>query len=156
MSAKPCACISLISAPAANAFSDPVSTRQCWLSSASYVAKAVISSLSTSLLRALSACGRFNVTSVTAPRCSTRIVLYSLILSLRERLPLFARRQRGEEDFEHLVGDLLGSRRVPLRIAGLVDQQRAHALAEIVSADHPTCERVFGAHLVGEGRALRA
>ena len=35
MSAKPCSCISLMSAPAANAFSLPVSTRQRWLSSAS-------------------------------------------------------------------------------------------------------------------------
>ena len=35
MSAKPWLCISLMSAPAANAFSLPVRTRQCWLSSAS-------------------------------------------------------------------------------------------------------------------------
>src|SRR5690348_18291372 len=29
------------------------------------------------MFSAFSACGRFSVTSVTAPRCSTRIVLYS-------------------------------------------------------------------------------
>jgi len=35
MSAKTWPDISLMSAPAANAFSDPVRTRQCWLASAS-------------------------------------------------------------------------------------------------------------------------
>ena len=40
MSAKPCACISLMSAPAANAFSLPVSTAQPWLASASNAANA--------------------------------------------------------------------------------------------------------------------
>ena len=74
MSAKPCACISLMSAPAANAFSLPVRTRQRWPGSASYAAKAWIRSARIWLFSAFSACGRLSVISVTASRCSTRMV----------------------------------------------------------------------------------
>jgi hypothetical protein len=63
-----------MSAPAAKAFSPlPVTTAQRWLSSASNAAKAAIRSPSTWLLSAFNACGRLSVTSVTAPRCSTRM-----------------------------------------------------------------------------------
>jgi hypothetical protein len=64
--------ISLMSAPAANAFSLPVSTAHPWLASASNASSAAIHSVSTGELSAFSACGRLSVMSVTPPsRCST-------------------------------------------------------------------------------------
>ena len=71
MPANDCSDISLMSAPAAKARSLPLSTAHRWDGSPSNVAKAFSRSASTWLLRALSAWGRFRVTTVTAPRCST-------------------------------------------------------------------------------------
>ena len=74
ISANDWLCISLISAPAANAFSLPVKTAHRWLASAAYAANAAIKSASIWLLSAFNACGRFSVINVTAPRVSVRIV----------------------------------------------------------------------------------
>jgi len=63
-----------MSAPAANAFSLPVITAQPCDGSASNAFIASSSSDRIWLLSALSAWGRFSVTSVAAPRCSTRMV----------------------------------------------------------------------------------
>ena len=74
-SAADLSAISLMSAPAAKAFSPaPVSTAQRCAESASKAAKAAIRSSRTWLLSAFNACGRLSVISVTAPRASTRMV----------------------------------------------------------------------------------
>ncbi|PZO77679.1 MAG: hypothetical protein DI632_08245 [Sphingomonas hengshuiensis] len=74
MAAKSMSCISLISAPAANALADPVMTAQPCDGSASNARIASSSSDRICAFSALSACGRLSVTSVTASRRSTRMV----------------------------------------------------------------------------------
>ena len=64
-------CISLMSAPAANAFSPPASTMQPILSSASRSSTAAAISRNTPNDSALSIFGRFSVMMPTAPLLST-------------------------------------------------------------------------------------
>ena len=66
--------ISLMSAPAAKAFGEPVSTMQPMLSSASNAAAASASSRTSVELRALSASGRLSVIQPTRPCVETMIV----------------------------------------------------------------------------------
>ena len=66
--------ISLMSAPAANAFSEPVMITQPILSSASKASSAAVMSSLTCAFSALSACGRFRRTMPTLPLVSTRMV----------------------------------------------------------------------------------
>ena len=66
--------ISLMSAPAAKARSDPVTTIAPIASSSSKRVDASAMSCITWLLRAFSASGRFTVIQPTRPRVSTRIV----------------------------------------------------------------------------------
>ncbi len=68
--------ISLMSAPAAKARSDPVTTIAPMRGSASKADAAATMSCITWELRALSASGRFRVIHPTLPRVSTRIVSY--------------------------------------------------------------------------------
>jgi hypothetical protein len=63
--------ISLISAPAAKAFSLPVITRQPILSSASKASIACFNSSMSARLSALSACGRLSRMTPTRPLVST-------------------------------------------------------------------------------------
>ena len=72
------ACISLMSAPAANALSLPVMTMQPMPSSASKVSRAAESSLITCALSALSALGRLSLTIPTRPLVSTMMVSYAM------------------------------------------------------------------------------
>src|SRR5687768_436472 len=103
-----------------------------------------MSSPSTWLFSALSCCGRFSVTKVTAPRRSTRMVSYSaIILSLfRQRRPFLPVGQRREHRVHQLVGDFLWSCRLPARRVVLVDQERAHAFPEIGIVGHVDRERI--------------
>src|SRR4051812_45503558 len=71
MSIKPFGCISLMSAPAAKAFSLPVTTMQPIASSASRSSTAAAISLKTPNDSALSSFGRFSVMTPTAPLDST-------------------------------------------------------------------------------------
>jgi hypothetical protein len=71
MSIKVFGCISLMSAPAAKAFSPPVSTMQPIFSSASRSSIAAAISLNTPNDNALSIFGRLSVTMPTAPLLST-------------------------------------------------------------------------------------
>ena len=71
MSMKPFGCISLMSAPAANAFSLPVTTMQPIASSASRSSTAAAISRKTPNDSALSIFGRFSVMMPTAPLLST-------------------------------------------------------------------------------------
>src|SRR6478752_1211857 len=71
MSMKPFGCISLMSAPAANAFSLPVSRMQPIVSSASRPSTAAAISRNTPNDSALSIFGRFSVMTPTAPLLST-------------------------------------------------------------------------------------
>ena len=64
-------CISLMSAPAAKAFSDPVMTMAPIASSTSKASRAWLRSLSSAAQSALSACGRLSAISPTLPRVST-------------------------------------------------------------------------------------
>ncbi len=64
-------CISLMSAPAAKAFSEPVSTTQPISMSASKVSRAEPSSLIKAAHKAFRALGRFRVIRPTCPRVST-------------------------------------------------------------------------------------
>ena len=66
--------ISLMSAPAANAFSEPVRITQPMLSSASNASIAAVSSALTLALSALSACGRLRRMMPTLPLVSTMMV----------------------------------------------------------------------------------
>ena len=68
--------ISFISAPAAKAFSEPVSTMQPIESSASNFSMAWVSSSISASHSALSALGRWRVMRPTLSRCSTRIFSY--------------------------------------------------------------------------------
>ncbi len=68
--------ISLMSAPAANARSDPVTTIAPMRGSASKADAAATMSCITCVFSALSASGRFRVIHPTRPRVSTRIVSY--------------------------------------------------------------------------------
>ena len=74
MSREPLDSISLMSAPAANARSEPVTTIAPMPSSSSKRVEASTMSCITWLFRALSASGRFTVIQPTRPRVSTRIV----------------------------------------------------------------------------------
>src|SRR4051812_8289869 len=78
MSMKVFGCISLMSAPAAKAFSPPASRMQPIFSSASRSSTASAISLKTPKDSALSIFGRFSVTMPTAPLIST--VMYSNVL----------------------------------------------------------------------------
>src|SRR6218665_2045187 len=69
-----------MSAPAAKAFSDPVTTIAPTPSSASKVTAAAVTSSATRLFKAFNASGRFRVIHPTRPRCSTRMVSYSVIV----------------------------------------------------------------------------
>src|ERR1700693_376964 len=69
-----------MSAPAANALSLPVSTIAPIAGSASRSSNAAPSSAISPGFSAFSACGRFSVTIPTAPRRSTRMLLYSVLL----------------------------------------------------------------------------
>ncbi len=69
--------ISLMSAPAANAFSLPVTTIAPTPSSASNASAAATTSRMVCVFKALRASGRSRVIHPTRPRCSTRIVSYS-------------------------------------------------------------------------------
>src|ERR1700693_1094248 len=69
-----------MSAPAANALSLPVSTIAPIAGSASRSSNAAPSSAISPAFSAFSACGRFSVTIPTAPRRSTRMLLYSVLL----------------------------------------------------------------------------
>ena len=74
MSAKPCACISLMSAPAAKAFSR-AGQDQAALAVVGVVGGEGGDEVGQHLaVERIKACGRLSVTSVTAPRCSTRMV----------------------------------------------------------------------------------
>ena len=78
MSMKPFGCISLMSAPAAKAFSLPVTRMQPILSSASRSSTAAAISRNTPNDSALSIFGRFSVMMPTAPLLST--MMYSNVL----------------------------------------------------------------------------
>src|SRR6516165_1903427 len=73
-SVNPLPAISLISAPAAKALSEPVMMMQPTLLSASNASMARASSRINALLRALSACGRLSLIRPTRPRVSTMMV----------------------------------------------------------------------------------
>src|SRR5439155_26616400 len=68
--------LSLMSAPAANALSLPVSTIAPIAGSASRSSNAAPISATRAAFSALSACGRFSVTTPTAPRRSSRMFVY--------------------------------------------------------------------------------
>src|SRR5262245_52362334 len=73
--------ISLISAPAANAFSEPAMTMHVMFGSASQAAMAAPSSVISAALSALSACGRLRRMTPTLPLVSTITVLSLMDLS---------------------------------------------------------------------------
>src|SRR5260221_9078872 len=77
MKSRPC--ISLMSAPAANALSLPVITRQPIVGSPSRSSSAWPSSTTSASQRALSAWGRSSVIRPTRPRFSTRRLRYSIL-----------------------------------------------------------------------------
>ncbi len=83
---KPFGCISLMSAPAANAFSLPVSRMQPILSSASRSSTAAAISRNTPNDSALSIFGRFSVMMPTAPLLST--MMYSNVAMIHPELPI--------------------------------------------------------------------
>src|SRR5271163_2205325 len=94
-----------MSAPAANALSDPVSTVTRTLSSRSNDSSASTSSLRSSELSALSALGRFSVTMATAPSRLTRMFLYSMAhLRLDKPFPDALERQRQGAGSANTVG----------------------------------------------------
>jgi hypothetical protein len=68
-----------MSAPAANARSEPVSSRQPISGSRSNSSAAATTSVISRVLRALSASGRFNVIRPTRPRRSASIVSYCVM-----------------------------------------------------------------------------
>jgi hypothetical protein len=74
-----------MSAPAANAFSDPVMTIAPIPDSASNSAAAVVNSVITCPLSALSAFGRFSVIVATRPSRSTRLVSWLIGMSVPPR-----------------------------------------------------------------------
>ena len=67
----------------------------------------------------------------------------------------FMRGKGFEQNVEHLVVDLLGRRRIPLRVIVLVDEERSDSLAKVMRADDAAHERIFGAHLLGKAGAAR-
>ena len=79
-------CISLMSAPAANAFSLPVSKMQPILSSASRSSTAAAISRNTPKDSALSIFGRFSVMMPTAPLLST--MMYSNVAMIHPGQPI--------------------------------------------------------------------
>src|SRR3954470_117599 len=105
MSMKLFGCISLMSAPAANAFSLPVSRMQPILSSASRSSTAAAISRNTPNDSALSIFGRFSVMMPTAPLLST--MMYSNVAMIHPALPICGQcaRWRG--------GHQVGRERIP-------------------------------------------
>ena len=73
-SAKVLSCISLMSAPAANAFSDPVSTIAPIAESVSKASSATLRSSIRAADSAFKACGRLSLMRPTAPCVSTRML----------------------------------------------------------------------------------
>src|SRR4051794_18707606 len=101
MSMKLFGCISLMSAPAANAFSLPVRRMQPMLSSASRSSIAAAISRNTPNDSALSILGRFSVTMPTLPLLSTMMVSNAAMadpaLIARANVPVGARGFKGHE-----------------------------------------------------------
>src|SRR6266851_4873102 len=108
-----------MSAPAAKAFSLPVMTTQPMVSSASNSSSTWPSSRTSGVHSALSAFGRFNLTTPTAPFRSTRMLSYAMV-RLRRRWP---RRSLHVEDDRLLMGEMLEHRleRGLLAEAGILD-----------------------------------
>jgi hypothetical protein len=93
--------ISLMSAPAANARSEPVRTITATAGSRSNVAIAWVSSATSWALSAFSALGRFNVIRPIGPRLSTKIVSYAIQVLLSE-----VRRHTGQAPWRSVDGAL--------------------------------------------------
>ena len=85
LACRSCPAISLMSAPAAKAFSLPVRTMAPIAGSPSRSSSAAPSSAISAAFSAFSACGRFSVTMPTGPCRSTRMLLYCRAV---HRLPL--------------------------------------------------------------------
>src|SRR5882757_1120048 len=97
--------ISVMSAPAAKALADPVSTKQPTSGSASSGVSAASSSASSSLLSALSTSGRFRVTVTTRPSRS----IFRLFMTDLSGVPdgAVGRDAAPFEAGHHLPGELL-------------------------------------------------
>src|SRR5689334_4843560 len=109
-----------MSAPAANAFSLPVTTMAPMPSSASKSYIALASACISSGLRAFSCFGRLSVTSPTRPRRSTRITSELI----RAHHPRVEAVQRREEGAVHLLRrDGLAAEALRLRRASVPDQR---------------------------------
>lgn len=75
-----CGCISLMSAPAANALADPVMTMHPQSGSRSSASVAATTSFITRRFSALSAFGRLRVSRAVRPLRSTRTVSWSVVM----------------------------------------------------------------------------
>src|SRR5579871_1717123 len=160
-SVKVFSAISLMSAPAANALSEPVMTTQPTLSSASKASSACFSSPISALLRALSACGRLSRINPTLPRVSTMMFSWLMIMSRKvwslprgRRRPFRDRERRRSPRRDRFRSPAVPGRRKRSFLAHRTIKRRAAVLHDALDDAAAAGSRAFSAGAVIDAEVM--